>query len=435
MRYDKLLEPVSADAPCGEDLLDAGDGDFLAYYYDAEAKLPQRYVDIASGERFDPKSIDLKAETKSIEGLLGRTRDLRLLALEAQFNALGGRLKGFSECVVTMAGLLETFWEDVHPHAGENPFERQTAIESLETRATVVAPLDYVTLLTDRRMGEINFRQALVAAGEAEGREGESNYDAASLKGVLGSPDNAEEVEAAFERITGARDALGRIEAVCAENGGTVTVGLDKVKEKLDAMRAFIAEARSDLDDAGAEAGEEGAETGEEGEEGEGTAAPPPSGTIVSHGHAKALLAAVETYFLANEPSAPALILVSQSKDLVGRPLVEALDLLLPSNAETALIDLDQDSGFKIPMDRMRTLSENAMYYAPSLDESNVPEVPEIVSREQAMSELKSVESFFQAKEPASPIPVLIFKARSFLNRDFQSIVRDLIPPQPENEY
>ncbi|MEO0990669.1 MAG: type VI secretion system ImpA family N-terminal domain-containing protein [Pseudomonadota bacterium] len=439
MRYDDLVEPISPDLPCGEDLLDTGDGDFLAYYYDAEAKMPARYVDIGSGERFDPMNIDLKAETKSIEGLLKRTRDLRLLALEARFNALAGRVKGFAESVNAMANLLEQHWEDVHPVVGDNPFERQSAIEFLDTRATVIAPLEYVTIINDRRAGPINFRQSMVAAGDVEAREGEPNHDTSMLASVLGSPDNASEVEEAFERFTLARDAMDRMTAACSANGGDVVISIDKVREKLDAIVQFIGSARSDLagEETAAEAtdGEEGSEDGEVPAGGEtGTVSiTVTTGPVQSHAHAKALLTAVETYFLINEPSAPSLVLVSQAKDLVGRPLVEAMDLLLPDSAEQALIEMDTESGFKIPMHRMRTLSENAMYNAPGLDETDLPEIPEIVAREQAISELKQIESFFQAKEPASPIPALIFKARSFMNRDFQSLVRDLIPPPKED--
>ena len=54
--------------------------------------------------------------------------------------------------------------------------------------------------------------------------------------------------------------------------------------------------------------------------------------------------------------------------------------------------------------------------------------------REQTESALRSmmlklIEEFFRVREPASPIPILLFKARNMLSKDFHSLVRELIPP------
>ena len=94
MKVEELLKPISADAPCGEDLLAVDDPDFVDYYFNVEERLPTSYFNVLRGTLFDPKSVDHKAETAQIEPLLKRSRDLRLLGIEAKFQILAGRFKG-----------------------------------------------------------------------------------------------------------------------------------------------------------------------------------------------------------------------------------------------------------------------------------------------------------------------------------------------------
>ncbi len=45
---------------------------------------------------------------------------------------------------------------------------------------------------------------------------------------------------------------------------------------------------------------------------------------------------------------------------------------------------------------------------------------------------LAGVEEFYRRAEPSSPIPMLLGKARSYLNRDFTMILSDLIAKDPD---
>ena len=83
---------------------------------------------------------------------LKRSRDLRLLGLEAKFQILSGRFKGFVDAVLGMAALVETYPEQVNP---VDPNDRRNAIEELNALATIVAPLEYVPLFNDRRFGDV----------------------------------------------------------------------------------------------------------------------------------------------------------------------------------------------------------------------------------------------------------------------------------------
>ena len=149
MKLDDLLAPISDDLPCGEDLLAADDPDFVDYYFNVEDRLPTSYFNLTSGTLFDPRSVDHKGETAQIDALLKRSRDLRLLGIEAKFQILAGRFKGWADAVQGMIGLMRDHPEEVHP---TDPMERQNALEELNANATIVAPLDYAPLITDARM-------------------------------------------------------------------------------------------------------------------------------------------------------------------------------------------------------------------------------------------------------------------------------------------
>ena len=59
---------------------------------------------------------------------------------------------------MAMAGLIETYPDEVHPIATN---ERRNALEELDALVTVVMPLDYATLISDKRIGDVKYRPAL----------------------------------------------------------------------------------------------------------------------------------------------------------------------------------------------------------------------------------------------------------------------------------
>ncbi|MFA5537572.1 MAG: type VI secretion system ImpA family N-terminal domain-containing protein [Gemmobacter sp.] len=433
MRLDDLLKPVSADAPCGPDLLAEDDPDFADYYYSVEDRLPTSYFNVARGALFDPRSVDLKAESAQIDALLKRSRDIRLLVLEAKFQILAGRLGGFAGAVAAVAALIETFPEDLNPRMGEDEIDRRNALEELDTLATVVAPLEYAVLVADRRAGDITFRAWATGAGRIPPREGEEAGDAAGVEAALGASENAEAVAALHGALADTLAALDRIRAACRAGSPSFAPTFERLPARLAEMLDLVRRARPDLDP------EAAAET----PAGEGPPAdtPPEAGAAAApaapvaeipglpdHAAARRLLEGVERYFAQYEPSALALVLVTQARLLIGRPLVEALDVLLEGEAERAQLGFGSQAGFVIPMARMRALSEQAGIGETPGAESEAPAVPGITGRDQAGAALKAAEDFFRLREPASPIPILLFKARNSISKDFHAILRELLP-------
>ncbi|MDB5666941.1 type VI secretion system ImpA family N-terminal domain-containing protein [Cypionkella sp.] len=434
MRLDDLIKPIAPDAPCGEDLLALDDPDFCDYYFAVEDRLPTSYFNMVRGTLFDSKSVDQKAESAQIDALLKRSRDLRLLGLEAKFQVLSGRFKGFADAVMGFANLIESYPADVHP---TDPVDRKNAIEELNALATVAAPLDYAILLTDKRVGDIIYRSYGTATGKIPPREGEQPGDAGAITGALSSSENAKAVDTLYEQLTGMRAAIKTVIQLSQSGPKPFTPKLDRLDEKLADILAMVTSARGDLGGTasavvqGAEATDVSGAVAVAG--GAGTTITVQTGTaeVPNHRAAYQLLQAVERYFATTEPASLALVLVTQSRLLIGRPLVEALDALLENSAGYATISFGSETGFSISMARMRDLSGQANISSDdfSTPSENDPVATEVISREHAGQILKQIEDFFRMREPASPIPILLFKARNMLSKDFHALVRELIPP------
>ncbi|MYZ50516.1 ImpA family type VI secretion system protein, partial [Propylenella binzhouense] len=221
MRYAWLFEALPGPQPCGPDLDETGDDEYLSYVLTAEDRLPARFYDRDTGAPFDRSNIDLKAEVAAISALLERSRDLRLLTLEARFHALAGQVAGFSECLQAIAGLVERHWLDVHPQPMDGTHTaRQNLLAALDDRTGIILPLHYAPLVQDRRLGSLALRQYAVALGTSPPREEERVLDPGAVREAFAQPENREAAAAVHAEIAAARDALKRIRGKFVEEAG-----------------------------------------------------------------------------------------------------------------------------------------------------------------------------------------------------------------------
>ena len=437
MRYDWLLEPVSETEPCGPDLDDAGDDDYLNYVLAVSSRIPERFYRSDNGKPFDRTELKLKDEVDTISGLLKRTRDLRLLCIEARFQAFAGELVGFADCLEATAGLVGKFWVDVHPKAFEGDFQlRQNNVAGLDDWLQIIQPLQNATLVRDRRLGRITFRQNLVASGGAEKREDEIIPEFGEIQRSIASDENRAMSDVSYDAAVRAAASLPKIREIFIENSGYDYV------PSFDRLAAFLAEllelfrvSRPELTVLA---------TAEEATAAEGAAADGAAGVvvaevavlqglIVSHAAAASALLAVEEYLASNEPSTPALILVHQARSLVGKPLIHALEILLPDAAPRAMIKIQSEINVQLNMTQLKQLTEDVPRLANGANGSDEGSGAFTAgTRTEAMTLIAEVEHFFKVAEPSSPVPMLLRKAAGYANRDFNSILRDMIAPVPE---
>ena len=65
--------------------------------------------------------------------------------------------------------------------------------------------------------------------------------------------------------------------------------------------------------------------------------------------------------------------------------------------------------------------------------EAVLPADPIVVTTAaEAGSQIMSVECYFRAGEKSSPIPTLLARARSYIGKDFETLLREFVPPLRE---
>lgn len=433
MALDWLLDPVCVDQPCGPDLEKADDPQFLDYYFEAEARLPERYYTPGAANAqggtedrlFDPRSVNLQAEAESIHALLRRSRDLRLLSLLARFQILAGRLGDFAATLEGICALLGTYMADLHPRIDGSAADRRGALDALTGQSTVVMALLHLPVISNP---VINARLYQVATGAAQSRpiDGEDLPDPAILLGALQMPAVRAQVDATHADLLRADAALRRIRQLCKANGADAfTPDFAPVLDAIGVVSGMIAKARPDL-----VASPPPPDPVDPPVVSAAMAAPPadPAHAITTRAQVRATLDGCQRYLATHEPSSMSLLLVTQARALVGVSIVEAMDLLLPQYVAQAQLTLGKDPGFTIDIERMRNLSQSAGL--PDRNDDGPCDNPvKVPDRAELASHLRAIEEFYQRQEPASPIPALISAARDMLTRTFHSIVSEILPP------
>jgi type VI secretion system protein ImpA len=417
-----LCTPFSTTDPCGPDLDMEGDADYLNFFAGVEGVLPTTFFSIEDGSPFDRSTADIKGQLDAIKPLLARTRDIRLLVLQARLLILNKDLGGFARNLAATAYWLDKFWDAVHPRPQPGDAARSGAIGSLDL-PTVIFPLQYAPLVEARRLGPISYRTWMIATGEVKPRTGEVQQPQATVTEAISTAD-PEVLAAARKNIALVKTSLDSIRNVFLTNGESA--GLEKLSPLVATIRAFIdpqataadagAAADADADAAGAAAGEAG---------------PAPT----SLAQASEALAAIADYYSRSEPSSPILLLVRQAHHLIGKSFFEVMNILIPAHVERAAFQIGADQFFDLPLEKLSNFAEVPPVPSDGAGQSiegSAPAEPAprytVTNRAQAIALLDQVHRYFRRSEPSSPVPMLCDRARSLAERDFMGVLRDVLP-------
>jgi type VI secretion system protein ImpA len=428
------LEPAASSSrpdaeSCGPDLDAEGDADYLNFFAHVEGILPTSFFSPEDGKPFDSATFDVDDQRAILKTLQTRTRDIRLAAIEARLAALKRDIEGFAAAVATIADWLERSWDHVHPRPqGADLEARRRALGGLDL-PTVVFPLQYSPLFEARRIGTVTYRRWLIATGEARPREGDAEAPASVLAQAL---DEADEPALVAMRGHLARldDALRRISAAFAAHGAAAD--LPTVSALVAGMRAFLGRTAKGADTPTAESQDASLPMKPEGPT--AAAGPPPA----SLADATLALGTIADYYSRREPSSPVLPLVRQARDLVGKSFLEVMTILVPSQVDKAAFQIGTDQVFDLPVGKLPSLSavspSAVLPGAPGAPVDATPaEAPagpryRVDSRAQAIALLDAVQSWFRVSEPSSPVPMLCARARAMAERDFMTLLRDVLP-------
>lgn len=325
MDIEALLTPVSAEAPCGENL--EYDADFQAMELASQGKAEQQF-----GETIIPaEPADwVKVENYAIS-LLTRTKDLRVMtALTHAWTKRRG-LPGYADGLSLLQNALERYWETLHPQleeAGEHdPFYRINSLAGLGDKSALTATLRQASLLRNAG-GEISLRdaQALLDGSKSECPDYPGGRARLADELARGGQPGIEALLHSQQRLQSIHELLIN----------TLGAGGAPETEQLRKMLSVVADACQSTDihaliptltDASAPASADA------------TPAPAPAPSaqvdwrsinISSRAEAQLMLEKVKQYFLRHEPSHPAPLMIDRMQKVLELNFMEMIRDLAP---------------------------------------------------------------------------------------------------------
>ncbi|HVJ51643.1 MAG TPA: type VI secretion system protein TssA [Aliidongia sp.] len=334
IEVNALLEPLSEDAPCGENL--EYDAAFQELETAARGKPDQEIGDI----KIPAEPPEWPAVLELAHGLAGRTKDLRLcIPLLRGALAVDG-LPGMEAALALMSGYVARYWPTLHPTLDpdddNDPTVRLNVIAELCDPAGLLRDLKQYPLSSSRQFGRFSWRDYGLAKGLSE----------AGSAGDAGPPELST-VEAAFrdtrpEVIERNRSALGSAAAQLAalESALNEAVGSSQTPD-LKPFRRALADAKKLLDGFAAvtedAVDETAAADGDdqplaESRESAPVASRTRDGAVRSRADVVAALERICDYYRQFEPSSPMPLLLERAKRLVDMDFIAILEELAPDS-------------------------------------------------------------------------------------------------------
>ena len=316
---DALLEPISEDSPAGEDLsYDSG-------RYELEQAFETSVSIDASGEAAAAEEVDWRRIVASIEEQFGRSKDIWLAVYLCRAGARSGSLETVQTGAEALAGLLERFWDTVHPTLDELGLPgRKAPCDALSRRAEFLAPLQRTPILRHPRLGVFSGADFERFRSEGEAADGYGLFRAA----LEDTP--PEELTEAAERLERIEAAFRRADAVFTTNAaGEPSPNYAPTYEALGtlkrAVRAFIP-GEAAAEEAPADTGGTGAGASTNGGGGGGRL----SGKVESREDVLTALDAIGDYYRRREPGSPVPLVLQRARGWVNADFLSVLKDIAP---------------------------------------------------------------------------------------------------------
>jgi type VI secretion system protein ImpA len=314
---EALLAPVSEEQPCGPDLSRASERSEL-----------ERLIASATTVEFDgntgqPKplpEIDWKPVIRRIVEQLGKTKDISLAVYLCRAGALGKQLDVVAQGTAVLNGLLERYWDTVHPRLDDLELVgRSTLCESLAHRGLFLAPLERVPVLAHPRLGVFKGSDLNRLRKNAEA-DAEFGPFKLALNELGDQP-----IRTAYALLgeidDGLRQAAG---AFAAKAGGQASLNFKPTHATIGELRKALsfffiaspADAQAEPETSAAESADSGA----------------PRGALNGREDVLRALDAVAEYYRRREPSSPVLPMVERAKAWVPMSFMDVLEDIAPES-------------------------------------------------------------------------------------------------------
>ena len=325
---DQLIARISDESPSGDNL--EYEPEFGELEREAQGKAEQQMGD----EVVEAEPPDWRSVVKQAEGLLAKSRDLRLAVYLARGGLNIHGPQGLADGVAIIRGLLESQWDTVHPQLdaedNDDPTFRVNSVMQLSDTVGMLHDLLLMPIVSSKAVGRFGLRDIRVANGELQPLSDDGQIPDSALINAAFMDCDLDELQADAAAIDAAIEDLGKCEAVFAEKiGAANSPDIDGLVKEVKEIKTAYAEALVSRG-IGVEVPE-----GEAGAAGD--AAPARiSGEVNSREDVTLLLGKICTFYERNEPSSPIPILLQRVKRLVSMDYLEITAELTPEAVKQA---------------------------------------------------------------------------------------------------
>jgi len=333
---NSLLDEISAELPCGKDL--EYDPEFGEMERAAQGKPDQQI-----GSTLIPaQEADWPAVKNRAIELFGRTKDLRVAVYLTRSLLHTDGLTGLRDGLTLIQGLLERYWEMVHPQLdpadNNDPTLRINTLTSLCDPETVLHGIREATLVNSTALGRFSLRDILITLGKLSLPAG-SDEQAIKISTI-----NAAFMDAQLDGLQNTANAINQsIESVAAIESQLMNKVGSKQMADLSTLPDLLKEAQHIMSEhltqrgvgGGVGEAEVSSETINE-VSGSQVSAQPMTGQINSQEDVIRVLDMACEYFKQHEPSSPVPLLLQRAKRLVAKDFMEILRDLTPAGVTQA---------------------------------------------------------------------------------------------------
>lgn len=202
---EALSKEISSENPCGLDLDDIEDHEFIEFQLlcEGEPDKVRRVKDPSTGQEYDQvifgKESDADLIIEKSVLLLEKSKDLRVLSELCCALVREDGAEGLQTGLGLINMLISSYWDDFYPkliqEENNDPVFRVNALKNLLSQKKLIKHVKYVDLVTSKQIGKFKVIDIDIAQGKAEPMEGRAVPDLEMINLAIKNPDDKDKLE------------------------------------------------------------------------------------------------------------------------------------------------------------------------------------------------------------------------------------------------
>ncbi len=340
LNVDKLLEPVSADNPVGEDISIAPE--FFQLDELAKGKPEQQM-----GDQIIPaEEPDWKELLRFACELLGRSKDLHVVIHAARAAVRMHGVTGICDGLALVRGMLEKYWADLYPKLDpedhNDPLMRMNIMSALTHRDSYLKLVREAPLADSKRVGHFSLREIEIAVGEVPAPENPNSTVALPDQATVNGAFEEMPLEVLTEKVQALGASIEHVKAIdqflTKACGAGKVISFDDLSKTLAVCQRHTSAALSRRQGGAVVAAEASADGGGATMPAGDTAVPGGSGVTGEIRSKADIIKAMDkicSYYEKYEPSSPIPLLLRRVQRLVNKSFLEIIKDLTPGTLST----------------------------------------------------------------------------------------------------